>query len=101
MRCLIVGVESEKSERREVIYRGRVQGVGFRYTTQRVAQAFSVSGYVKNLPDGRVLVEVEGQPAELDRFLAAVADRLGHYISDANTIVGAPANCFPGFEIRF
>jgi len=49
-------------------FEGRVQGVGFRYQTLRVAQEFEVSGYVQNLADGRVCLEAEGQRPESKRY---------------------------------
>jgi acylphosphatase len=88
-------------QRREVHYRGMVQGVGFRYTTRRIAAGFRVSGFVQNLADGRVRVVVEGASDELDRFLAAVAERLGHYVDEVTTSVEAAQNAFRGFDIRF
>lgn len=45
---------------------GRVQGVGFRYRAYYTAQTFGLTGYAKNLPDGRVELEVQGE-AELVR----------------------------------
>ena len=92
---------SEAPERREVYYRGRVQGVGFRYTTRSVAQRFEVTGFVKNLPDGRVQLVAEGAPAELERFLGAVEDHLGRYVADAQQHSSAATGEFSGFEIRF
>src|SRR6186713_2935594 len=59
--------------RREVFYSGNVQGVGFRYTTRSIAQSFDVTGYVENLPDGRVHLEVEGPTEAVRDFLAEVA----------------------------
>jgi acylphosphatase len=47
-------------ERRTVFYSGLVQGVGFRYTTQRIAQQHAFAGFVRNLPDGRVQLVAEG-----------------------------------------
>jgi acylphosphatase len=93
--------QPELVERRRVHYRGTVQGVGFRYTTQRTAARFRVAGSVQNLSDGRVLVVAQGQPEELDRFLAAVMDRLGNYV-DGVSVQSEPAEeglC--GFEVRF
>jgi acylphosphatase len=48
---------------------GMVQGVGYRYFAAREASPFEITGYVKNLPDGRVEVFAEGQREELDQFL--------------------------------
>ena len=59
-------------ERRRVYYSGQVQGVGFRYTTHRLAQGFEVTGYVRNLDDGSVELLAEGEPAGLNRFLEAI-----------------------------
>ena len=47
-------------------FTGRVQGVGFRYAALQVAREFEVSGFVANLPDGRVHLEAEGAPEEVD-----------------------------------
>jgi len=88
-------------ERREVHYAGHVQGVGFRYSTQSIARNFGVSGFVRNLSDGRVQLVVEGRKAELDGFLDRMADRLGHFIRSVN-IHSAPASGeFVDFSIRF
>jgi acylphosphatase len=62
-----------QSIRREVFYSGRVQGVGFRWTVRHIAQSHAVTGFVKNLEDGRVQLVVEGATAELDRLLAQSA----------------------------
>ena len=48
---------------------GRVQGVGFRYSTQEVAVRLGLRGWVRNLSDGRVELEAEGDAAALDRLL--------------------------------
>jgi acylphosphatase len=84
-----------------VFYRGRVQGVGFRYTTQAVATRFAVTGFVQNLPDGRVLVVTEGVEAEIDRFLAAVMEQMGHYVSGVQSNIVPAEGGFRGFSVRF
>lgn len=63
-----------------VHYSGRVQGVGFRAQVLEVARGHEVSGYVRNLPDGRVELAVEGEAAEVEVFLAAVANRMAGFI---------------------
>ncbi len=88
-------------ERREVYYSGRVQGVGFRYTVRWVATRFAVTGFVKNLPDGRVQLVAEARPGELRRFLDAVHAEMGQHIADAQEQVGPTTGRFRGFEIRF
>lgn len=88
-------------QRREIYFQGRVQGVGFRYTTRQIAASFAVAGYVQNLPDGRVLLVATGAPAELDRFLEALDAALGRYVRDRQTTVSSDDGQFQRFEIRF
>ena len=87
-------------ERRQVYYRGHVQGVGFRYTARQIAQPFAVSGYVRNLPDGRVELVAEGEPGELDRFLAEIESSMRGYICGTETRQIAATGEFESFEIR-
>jgi acylphosphatase len=60
--------------RRRVIVRGRVQGVGFRWFVREHARALRLAGWVKNLPDGMVELEVAGPAERVDELLAHVAD---------------------------
>jgi acylphosphatase len=48
---------------------GRVQGVGFRWSAVRTARNKGITGFVKNLPDGRVYIEAEGTKMQLDAFV--------------------------------
>ncbi len=86
---------------RQVHFSGIVQGVGFRYTARRLAERFDVAGYVKNLPDGRVELVVEGPPDQIDAFLQAISEQMGHYIRRIDQQVSSPTGRFTGFEIRF
>lgn len=91
---------ASEHQQREVYYRGTVQGVGFRYTTLHIASHHDVTGYVRNLPDGRVLVVAEGVPQELDRFFGAIRHRMGQYIRDAAETVRPASGQFGHFDIR-
>ena len=55
--------------RRHIVFRGWVQGVGFRWTNQALARERGLTGWVRNLDDGRVEMEVQGEPALIDRHL--------------------------------
>ena len=89
-------------QRRIVHFSGRVQGVGFRYTTDRVAANFRVAGFVRNLTDGRVELVAEGVPAELDRFLAAVAEAMsGNIDSQSVELLESTGDELAGFGIRY
>src|SRR5687767_1164587 len=87
------------NERRHVLYSGHVQGVGFRATTRRIAQAFAVTGFVRNLANGKVELVAEGSEPEIGRFLAQIADKLGDSIDDTAISVETATGEFRVFEI--
>ena len=58
------------SSRAHVWVKGRVQGVGFRYSCRAEAESFGLSGWVRNLPDGRVEAVFEGSRESVDEMLA-------------------------------
>jgi acylphosphatase len=66
---------AEPNVARMVHYTGRVQGVGFRATAADIARDYRVTGWVKNLADGRVQLRVEGPQDEVTKFLKAVRTR--------------------------
>jgi acylphosphatase len=78
--------------RLEAHFSGRVQGVGFRYTTRQIAAGYEVTGRVRNLPDGRVHLIAEGAEAEVRDFLREIQTQLIHHIKEtkAEPLVGPP-----------
>jgi acylphosphatase len=68
----------------EVFVSGDVQGVGYRFFTQRVAEELKLSGWVRNLPDGRVQAEVEGPRARVEELLARL--RVGPRLSSVTDV---------------
>ena len=87
-------------QQREVYYAGRVQGVGFRYTVRSLALGFDVTGFVRNLPDGRVHLVVEGAAEEIDAMLAEIKAEMAHYIGEVQELDRPATGRFPSFEIR-
>lgn len=87
-------------QRSTVYYSGRVQGVGFRYTTRSIARRFEVTGYVRNLPDGRVELVVEGEAHETDALLREVRERFFNQIRDERCDEGSASGEFGKFEIQ-
>jgi acylphosphatase len=85
--------------RRHCIFSGRVQGVGFRYATRNLSINFDVTGYVRNLPDGRVDLVIEGPAFEVDSFVDAINDRMKHYIRNIETHEQPAAGEFSQFII--
>ncbi|HKK17954.1 MAG TPA: acylphosphatase [Opitutales bacterium] len=80
-------------------FEGRVQGVGFRYQTSGVAKGFEVTGWVKNLPDGRVHLYAEGGEDEVLAFQKEVAGELENYIRDTEIKTGSGPRACRGFSI--
>lgn len=87
-------------KRLHVLYSGRVQGVGFRYTAKTVATGFEVTGIVRNLADGRVELIAEGLKDELEGFQQAIRESgLGSLIAREDVTLEDAKNEFRGFEI--
>ena len=87
--------------RARALFSGRVQGVGFRFTTRRAASGYRVDGYVRNLPDGNVEIVAEGDRAEVKGFLDDVAGRMERYVEDVEVTWGTPTGQYEGFTVRF
>ncbi|MFO0945044.1 MAG: acylphosphatase [Planctomycetota bacterium] len=94
-------MSGESIERRTVFYTGQVQGVGFRYTAQRLAGSYPVTGYVQNLPNGEVEVVVEGTTAALDRYLGSIGKQMAGYIDSCRVESTRATGEFDGFGIKY
>jgi acylphosphatase len=90
-------------KRVHVYYSGRVQGVGFRFTTERIAlEMGDITGWVRNLPDGRVEVVAEGEEERLKEFLRRIREGImKRYIKREDVIWEVYKGEFDDFEIRF
>lgn len=90
------------AERRFHLYfSGSVQGVGFRYTAQKSAQQFEVKGWVKNIQDGQVEMEVQGQEKNVAGFLHQLHDRMKRYIQNTMQREVPIVDTEKSFEIIF
>ena len=67
---------------RLVIFIGRVQGVGFRFTAHRMAQRHQLTGFVHNLPDGTVEMLAQGSARDIDDCIQDIKDYFGDYLRD-------------------
>jgi acylphosphatase len=86
----------------QVFFEGNVQGIGFRYTVRHIAKGFDVTGWVRNLRDGRVEMQVDGADDEVRAFLDAIMQsELRGHIKKNETAPLANASPMHGFEIRY
>lgn len=85
----------------QVFYEGSVQGVGFRWTVRHIATGYDVTGSVRNLPDGRVELQVAGEDTEVLAFLDAIKQsELSSHIRGQQQLPLAARPDIRGFEIR-
>ena len=87
-------------KRYHIIYVGQVQGVGFRYTLSILAKRYNLTGYVKNLDNGNVEVEIQGE--DVDYFLKESLDNTGFIRVDDYSYKNINIiNNEKGFQIRY
>jgi acylphosphatase len=84
-----------------VYFLGRVQGVGFRFTVQNLTQNRPVTGFVRNLADGRVELVAEGKEQELRAFLEAIQSHMARYIHECKIQWSVATGEFKQFEVKF
>lgn len=87
---------------KRVIFEGRVQGVGFRYAVKDLSRGFDVCGWVKNLPDGSVELQVMGEKPEVESFIKEIAEEspVAHHIKSLIAEKIPPLENCKGFKIE-
>ena len=86
---------------KKVIFSGRVQGVGFRFTAQRIALRYELVGFVRNMPGGQVQMFAQGLADDIDDCLRDISESFAGYIKDTK-IEDVPVNDeHTEFEITF
>jgi acylphosphatase len=86
--------------RRKRTFRGRVQGVGFRYSTQQIASRYQITGYVQNMSDGTVHLVAEGERETVHQFMDDLSQRLGQFIGEFVDETSDFCGEFDDFSIR-
>jgi acylphosphatase len=87
--------------RRSVYFSGRVQGVGFRYTARNIALQHDVGGFVRNLPDGRVELILEGSEGEIVRTIDELRRKMSAFIRGMSMETSPATGEFDQFGIRY
>ncbi len=89
------------NKRVHIIYSGAVQGVGFRFTAQRVAMPLNLTGWVRNVPDGTVEVVAEGEEQNLVNFIDKVKKAMKNYMRGTKVDWEEYREEFDSFGIKF
>lgn len=93
---------ASSAERAHLFFEGRVQGVGFRYTAERLALEIGLTGWVKNLPDGRVEIVCEGARDRIEVFVDGLkCGPLGTHIRKVACGWEHPTGEFADFSVEF
>jgi len=94
-----LGSREENSQKVHLLYKGQVQGVGFRWTFYTIAVRSGVKGFVRNLPDGSVEAGCEGNKYQIDSVISQVDEAMKHYIASCATKYSEAAGDLSDFSI--
>jgi acylphosphatase len=86
---------------KHIVFSGRVQGVGFRFTALNVANRYELKGYVKNLPDGDVEMIAHGTAEMIDNCVRDLQDSFVGTISHIDIEDATPDPKLTDFKITF
>jgi acylphosphatase len=87
-------------DRRRIVYTGRVQGVGFRYTVASIAKRYPVCGYVRNLRNRSVELVLDGPPTAVAAMLSDIAAAFEGNIDNCDSSDCPASEEFAGFTVR-
>jgi len=85
----------------EIVFHGRVQGVGFRMTARSIARQEGLVGWVRNEPDGTVRMVAQGDDARVSRVLDRLQEQMAPNIRRADVTERDDSDDFTSFDIRF
>ena len=85
----------------KVVFKGRVQGVGFRFTARQLASMHGLKGFVRNEPDGSVLLKLSGHREAIQDMLSDLKTRMSGYIESTDYNELSDEADYNGFEVRF
>jgi acylphosphatase len=86
---------------KQIVFIGRVQGVGFRFTAHRIANRHQLTGFVRNLHDGSVEVFAQGPAQDIENCIAEVKQTFAGYIREAKITDLPPNPRYSDFKITF
>ena len=86
---------------KRIIFRGRVQGVGFRFTAHRIADRHELTGFVRNVPDGSVEMVAQGRSEDIEDCIRDIKESFAGYIRETEIEEAAADPRYTEFKITF
>ncbi len=86
---------------KHIIFSGRVQGIGFRFTAFNIANRYELTGFVRNLPDGTVEMLAQGNPDDITNCIRDINESFTGYISETTIEDASPNPQYKTFKITF
>ncbi len=86
---------------KRIIFIGRVQGVGFRFTARRAASRRQLTGFVRNVPDGTVEMLAQGRPEDVDDCIQDIKEYFAGYLNETRIEEIPPDPRYIDFKITF
>jgi acylphosphatase len=86
---------------KHIIFSGRVQGIGFRFTAFNIANRYELAGFVRNLPDGTVEMLAQGNPDDITNCIRDIQESFIGYITDTKIEDTTPNLQYKTFKITF
>ena len=90
-----------KTMAKRLVFIGRVQGVGFRYTAHRMARRYEITGFVRNLPDRTVEMLAQGPESDIANCLEEIQEYFGRSIREIKATEITPDPRYTDFRIRY
>jgi acylphosphatase len=94
-------MEQMEQTAKHIVFSGEVQGIGFRFTANRLAGRYSVTGFVRNLPDGNVEMLIQGSEQDIRHCIAEIQDSFRGYIRNTKTDSVPPNPSYTNFRVAF
>ena len=86
---------------KHIVFSGRVQGVGFRFTVMNIANRHGLTGYVRNMSDGTVEMWAQGSPEDIEKSIKKIQESFEGYIKQTTTAEGPTDQGCSDFRITF
>ena len=86
---------------KHIVFSGRVQGVGFRFTAHRIASRYDLKGFVRNLPGGEVEMFAQGADKDINNCIEDIMETFAGCVRKTTVTETPPNPSYDSFKITF